>query len=280
MTTDLMPVGQASDARELALFKAIGLDKLAPEQRELALNIAGRYGLDLMLKHLVIIEGRPYITRDGLIHVAHRSGVFDGIEVTDPVKTDGYWRARCSVYRTDKTRPFTYPGRYPAAGGNQKYNEEMAIKVAEVAALRRAFDVSAPTVEERWEGEDAALPAAPAPGASLAEIAAAKAAALTAPGDEPPTAPANVPASPAPDAGGPGATVTTPTAQTATTTTVSTGTTANTLYLNAAEFQTRATLAGLTKEQIRDGGKAMFPDKKAADLTDVEWGSLLMELTT
>ena len=69
----------------MALLRAVGLDKLSPPQRELALNIAARYDLDLLLKHLVMIEGRPYITRDGLLHVAHRSGQLDGIETTEPV---------------------------------------------------------------------------------------------------------------------------------------------------------------------------------------------------
>jgi hypothetical protein len=48
-------------------------------------------------------------------------------------------------------RPFTYAGRYPTQGGNQKFAPEMATKVAEVMALRRAFDVSAPVMEERWD---------------------------------------------------------------------------------------------------------------------------------
>ena len=62
----------AEDGRGLTLLKAIGFDRLAPEQRELALAIADRYGLDPLLKHIVLIEGRAYITRDGLLHVAHR----------------------------------------------------------------------------------------------------------------------------------------------------------------------------------------------------------------
>lgn len=269
----IVPTLDDASPRSIALLKAIGFDKLAPEQRELALNIANRYGLDPLLKQVVLIDGRVYLTRDGLIHIAHRSGVFDGIEVTLPVKTDGYWRATCSVFRRDMTRPFTYPGRYPASGGNQKYNEEMAIKVAEVAALRRAFDVSAPTVEERWEGAEEPEPAPDAP-TGLAAIAAAKAAALRppvedAPGadDEPP--PSNVPTTPTPDAGGPGTALTEPSASSATT-----------LHLNAAEFQTRAALAGLSKDDIRAAGKAMFPDKPATDLTDVEWGSLLLSMTS
>jgi hypothetical protein len=154
MTQALAPV-QQDDKRQAALLKAVGLDKVPPEQRELAMAIADRYGLDLLLKHIVLIDGRPYITRDGLLHIAHRSGVFDGMEVTDPSIVDigpaKFWSARCSVYRKDMGRPFTYAGRYPTQGGNQKFAPEMATKVAEVMALRRAFDVSAPVMEERWD---------------------------------------------------------------------------------------------------------------------------------
>jgi hypothetical protein len=155
--------------RQVTLLKAVGLDRLAPEQRELALNLARRYELDLLLKHLVLIEGRAYITRDGLLHIAHRSGAFDGMEATDATLDGDFWHASCAVYRTDMSRPFRYSGRYPAKGGNQKYAPEMAVKVAEVAALRRAFDVSAPTVEERWD--EAEVPVERPTRPTLVEIA-------------------------------------------------------------------------------------------------------------
>jgi len=171
----------SEEKRQLALLKAIGFDRVSPEERELGLNIANRYELDLLLKHLVIIDGRAYITRDGLLHVAHRSGVFDGIEVTPPVLEGGFWRSTATVWRKDMTRGFTYPGRYPEAGRNKAYAPEMAVKVAEVAALRRAFDVSAPTVEERWaddvQAHEASDPVAPK---SLKERARAKVETLTA----------------------------------------------------------------------------------------------------
>lgn len=141
---------------DAALIKAVGWDKVPAEQRQLALHICEQYGLDPMLRHLVMIEGKPYITRDGLLHVAHRSGVFDGIEVTDPVLVDTHWHARASVWRKDMTRPFTYPGRYPKGKGS--FPQEMAIKVSEVMALRRAFDVAAPVLEERWDIEDVPAP--------------------------------------------------------------------------------------------------------------------------
>ena len=163
---------------DLALLKAVGLDRAAPEQRQLAIAIAERYGLDLMLKHLVLIEGRPYVTRDALLHIAHRSGQFDGIETTTPEIVGDEWRATATVWRKDMTHPFVYGGRYPTKGGNQKFAPEMCLKVAESMALRRAFDVSAPVMEERWDTELPAEPPAPRP--TLAERAADKAAAVRA----------------------------------------------------------------------------------------------------
>jgi len=159
--------------RRLALLKAVGLDRVPPEQRELALAIARRYDLDLMLKHLILVEGRPYITRDGLLHIAHRSGQLDGIETTEPVLESGFWRATASVFRKDMGRPFRYYGRYPEKGKNKDYGPEMATKVAESMALRRAFDISAPTVDEQWDRDMPEAPVAPSP-ATLAERVAQK----------------------------------------------------------------------------------------------------------
>ena len=166
---------------DLALLKAVGWDRLAPEQRELALAISRTYGLDPMLRHLAIIDGKPVVTRDGLLHVAHRSGVFDGIQVTQPVLVDTFWRCTATVWRKDMTHPFEYPGRFPDAGRKGRpteYAEEMSIKVAESMSLRRAFDVAAPVMEERWDVEVPVEPVAPRP--TLAERAAEKAAAVQA----------------------------------------------------------------------------------------------------
>lgn len=178
----------AEPKMDLALLKAVGLDRAAPEQRRLAIAIAERYSLDLLLKHLVLIEGRPYITRDALLHIAHRSGQFDGIATTRPVLEGDYWTAECTVWRKDMQHAFTYSGRYPTKGGNARFAPEMAVKVAESMTLRRAFDVAAPVVEERWDVDVSAEPPAPRP--TLAERAAAKAAEVTVL-DEPMTAEAS-----------------------------------------------------------------------------------------
>lgn len=183
-TTDLaVNDREAENRRKLALLRAVGLDRVSAEQRELALAIAKRYDLDLLLKHLVLIDGKPYVTRDALLWIAHRDGHLDGIEVTEPVIRDyqgtDYWYAEASVYRKDMSRPFKYGGRYPVKGQNAKFGPEMATKVAEAMALRRAFNISAPTQDERW---DVDVPATePEKPRTLAEKAAERAAAIEQP---------------------------------------------------------------------------------------------------
>lgn len=116
--------------------------------------VAQRYDLDPLLKHVIVIpKGGVYITRDGLLHVAHRSGQLDGIVVEQEptLSEDGKeWVSRVSVYRKDMRHPFTFPGRYSVTGGNREYAQEMSLKAAEAHALRRAFDVTGlPAIDEQ-----------------------------------------------------------------------------------------------------------------------------------
>lgn len=134
------------------ILQALKLDPNDPKTQALLL-VCQNYGLDPVLKHMVLISGNPYITRDGYLHIAHASGVFDGMEVLDAGETEREWWAKVSVYRKDMGRPFSYIGRYPKkdAGHMAKYGPEMAMKVAEVMALRRAFDVTGVgAAEEQW----------------------------------------------------------------------------------------------------------------------------------
>lgn len=137
---------------EQQILEALGIKTNDPKAQA-SILLCQRFNLDPFLKHLVLIKGNPYITRDGLLDVAHRSGVFDGIEVLEMAETSTHFTARVSVWRKDMTRPFTYPGRYPKNGSNKEFAPEMALKVAEVMALRRAFRVAAPAAEERWDLE-------------------------------------------------------------------------------------------------------------------------------
>lgn len=131
----------------------LGLNPEDPRSQAVV-AVAQRYDLDPLLKHVIVIpKGGVYITRDGLLHVAHRSGQLDGIVVEqEPTLSDDgkEWVSRVSVYRKDMRHPFTFPGRYSVTGGNRDYAQEMSLKAAEAHALRRAFDVTGlPTLDEQ-----------------------------------------------------------------------------------------------------------------------------------
>lgn len=141
----------AFDPRDEKVLAYLGLNPGDPRSRAVV-AVARRYNLDPLLKHVIVIpKGGVYITRDGLLHTAHASGQLDGIVVEQEptLSEDGKeWVARVSVWRKDMTHPFTYPGRYPVAGSNRDYAQEMAMKAAEAHALRRAFDVTGLPVED------------------------------------------------------------------------------------------------------------------------------------
>lgn len=162
MTIDTVPnspgtVG-AFDPADEEMLRYLGLDPRKPADRA-AVAVARHYDLDPLLRHVIVVpKGGVYITRDGLLDIAHRSGVLDGITVDteptlDPEAKE--WRAVVTVWRKDMSHGFTYPGRYSANGGNRDYPQEMALKCAEAHALRRAFRVTGLPVYEEQQATDA-----------------------------------------------------------------------------------------------------------------------------
>lgn len=158
--TELTPQDTAAvgafDPRDSKVLQYLGLNPGDPKSRAVV-AVARRYDLDPLLKHVIVIpKGGVYITRDGLLHIAHRSGQLDGIVVEQEptLSEDGReWVARVTVYRKDMRHGFTYPGRYPAGTGNVTYAPEMALKAAESHALRRAFDVTGLPAEDEQRPE-------------------------------------------------------------------------------------------------------------------------------
>jgi hypothetical protein len=151
--TELVATVGAFDPRNEQILNYLGLSPRDPKSAAVV-AVARRYDLDPVLKHVIVIpKGGVYITRDGLLHVAHSSGQLDGIVVEqEPTLSDDgrEWVARVSVYRKDMGHPFTYPGRYPVSGSNKEYAQEMALKAAESHALRRAFAVAGlPAIDEQ-----------------------------------------------------------------------------------------------------------------------------------
>lgn len=146
-----------------AILRAFNINARDPKAQAMLLACE-KYGLDPLLKHAVLISGNLYVTRDGLLHVAHRSDRLDGIVVEDEGETDVEWWARVTVYVKGQTHGYSYRGRYPKSGQQKKYGPEMAVKVAEVMALRRAFGVTGiPTVEEQWDKSDQQVVQRPTP---------------------------------------------------------------------------------------------------------------------
>lgn len=178
MTNEVATTTGAFTTDDAQLVSYLGLNPNDPKSRAVV-AVCRRYSFDPLLKHVIVIpNGGVYITRDGLLNAAHRSGQFDGMVVEqDPTYDErtGEWTAKVSVHRKDMRFPFTFPGRYPAKGGNQKYAPEMALKCAEAHALRRAFDVTGlPSLDEQIpDAAPSGKAAAPAGGERAHRVSAA-----------------------------------------------------------------------------------------------------------
>ena len=127
----------------------LGLDPARIEVRVLFL-LCQRYHLDLILGHarLIPVKGgpaQPYITRDGMLHVAHDSGQLDGMTVDEQRESENGYSATVSVWRRDMAHPFTYKGGCGIEEPQAKagHGAAMALARAERRALRRAFDLPA-----------------------------------------------------------------------------------------------------------------------------------------
>lgn len=136
-TTDLVPM----DIDKAKVLAAFGLNVRDPNAQA-ALLVCQRYDLDPLLKHVQLIKQAVYVTRDGYLHVAHKSGVFDGMELDDEGETETYWWAKVSVWRKDMSRPFSAKAR--CRKDEKVFGDpwDMAVTRAERRALKRAFDVS------------------------------------------------------------------------------------------------------------------------------------------
>jgi hypothetical protein len=117
--------------------------------------LSRKYDLDPLLNEVAVIgtkQGlRPYITRDGLLSIAHRSGQFDGMTTDDLHEGEHGWGATVTVWRKDMSHGFTYSA---GCGRNepqaqQGHGPEMALARAERRALHRAFNV--PTTGGDWD---------------------------------------------------------------------------------------------------------------------------------
>lgn len=157
------------------VLRTLGLNPRDPSTQALVL-VCERYGLDPLLGHVRLIGQRGemvvYLTRDGMIEVAHRSGHLDGIVVDEQRRnsTGDGWTAYVSVWRDDMTHPFRYGAQCKDTELQAKLGNgpEMALARAERRALKRAFRI--PTADVVLDDDVPADPVrvdAPGPAAAV-----------------------------------------------------------------------------------------------------------------
>lgn len=136
------------------LLRNLIMPKATPEQLDLVLAICERYNLDPLLRHVLIVSGNLYVTRDGLRHLAWQSGEFDGYgPIIESQDEKGKWVVTVSVYRKGIHRPFSATA-YQSESENtsspvwRSHPRLMTGKTAEVMVLRMAFGVSLSGAEE------------------------------------------------------------------------------------------------------------------------------------
>lgn len=145
--------GAIASEDQRQMLRDLVMKGASEQQVELVMHVCNRYGFDPLLKHVVLISGGLYVTRDGLLDNAHRSGKFDGIEVRAEQLDGGKWLATATVWVKDMGHPVTYSA-YQSEHENaqspawKKAPRAMTVKCAEVMALKRAFNVSLGTAEE------------------------------------------------------------------------------------------------------------------------------------
>lgn len=153
--------------RNVDVLRIIGLDPCDPKSHAVV-AVCDRYGLDAVLGHIMLLGNSrlPYVTRDGYVFIAHRSGQLDGLAVEDPHREGNQWVTHASVWRKDMSRPFVYPGSAEVGRDNA---QEMAIARAERRALKRAFAVTLPREFAEDEFDSRAQPTPTPPAAAPGE---------------------------------------------------------------------------------------------------------------
>ncbi len=144
------------DETKIKLVKSIAARDATNDEFALLYHIANKYNLDPLVKEIWCIKRSPsspaliMTSRDGYLKIAHASGKLDGLQSGADIQKDIAW---CEVWRKDMTHSFRSEIRiseYKQTGNPvwAKYPSAMAIKVAEVFTLKRAFSISGMLTED------------------------------------------------------------------------------------------------------------------------------------
>jgi phage recombination protein Bet len=136
---------------QIALIKATVARGCTDTEFQLLMYLAAQYKLDPIRRQIWAVKygtapAAIFTGRDGFLEIAHRSGVFDGMESGTREDEKGNVIGFCTVYRKDMSHPFkieVHLAEYDTKKSNWvKMPRVMIQKVAESSCLRRAFSVS------------------------------------------------------------------------------------------------------------------------------------------
>ena len=155
-----MEPGQMMERIEMAKFPK---DLTTPEKKMLA-QVAITYGFDPLMGEITIYQGRPWVSIDGRYRKAQETGKLDGVSTRPATKQeredwqipDGDYFFRSEVYVKEARFPFVAWGRVRGSEtqGGKGYTpvetnpQRMAEKRAEGQALRKAFHIPLPSIED------------------------------------------------------------------------------------------------------------------------------------
>ncbi|MDP2718904.1 MAG: hypothetical protein Q8P44_03615, partial [Dehalococcoidia bacterium] len=164
-TTSLMAMDEKTMLQrvEMARFP----QELTKSDKVLLSQVAITYGFDPLMGEVSIYQGRPYVSIDGRYRKAQDTGLLDGVDTRPATGAereqweipDGDYFFRSEVYVKGASRPFVGWGRVfkaetivPAGKTAylpvQKNPQRQCEKRAEAQALRKAFHIPLPSVED------------------------------------------------------------------------------------------------------------------------------------
>lgn len=141
-------------------------------EKKLLAQVAISYGFDPLMGEVSIYQGRPYVSIDGRYRAAQETGKLNGVNTRPSTKQeredwkipDGDYFFCAEVFVKGADYPFIGWGRVyqpETVGGKgftpvEKNPQRMAEKRAEAQALRKAFHIPLPSIEDIGSPEDTA----------------------------------------------------------------------------------------------------------------------------
>jgi phage recombination protein Bet len=151
------------DREKLQLIRDMCAKGATDNEFLVMMELANRYQLDPFARQIWLVKygdspAQIFCGRDGYLAIAHRSGVFDGMDAGADKDAEGQLYGWCKVWRKDMSHPFevrVYASEYSTGKNLWKDKPRTMIqKVAEAQCLRRAFSISGLYSPEEFDTGD------------------------------------------------------------------------------------------------------------------------------